>query len=173
MSIDTPAEEPGVGADCLVRARSLTPLPQEAAHRIDAAPWMLIALAKGKTQAWSSDALRDNHVVQHLIDHSDAALKAAKAGVMQAFDACWASVTNTLEGRVAVRQTTTYAIHIARVVVHYVYHVAGSTAFFDDQPFERRLRDVNSPSRQLPGRRTNLETAGVYLWGGEVNTRWL
>ncbi len=117
--------------------------------------------------------MRGNHAVQHLIGHSDAALKAAQAGVMQAFDACWASVTNTLEDRVAVRQTTTYAIHIARAVVHHVYHEAGSTAFFDDQPFERRLRDGNSLSRQLPERRTNLETVGVYLLAGEVTTRWL
>ena len=54
-----------------------------------------------------------------------------------------------------------------------VYHEAGSTAIFDNQPFERRLRDINSVSQQLQGRRTHFETVGLYLLGGEPNFRWL
>ena len=50
-------------------------------------------------------------------------------------------------------------------------HEAGSTAIFDNQPFERRLRDMNSVSQQLQGRRTHFETVGLYLLGGEPNLR--
>ena len=60
----------------------------------------------------------------------------------------------TVDNRMAVRQASTFAIHTARDVVHSVYHEAGSTAIFDNQPFERRLRDINSVSQQLQGRRT-------------------
>ena len=136
-----------------------------------------IALAKGKTQAWSSDKLRDNHAVQHIIGYSDAALKAARAGLLTVLDDLWAEVGETgalaVDGRVRVRQATTYAIHTARDVVHHVFHEAGSTAIFDNQPFERRLRDINSVSQQLQGRRTHFETVGAYLLGGEPNLRWL
>jgi alkylation response protein AidB-like acyl-CoA dehydrogenase len=136
-----------------------------------------IALAKGKSQAWTTDKLRDNHAVQYLIGYTDGALKAAKSGLLTALDDCWDNVARTgglsLENRVAVRQASTFAIHTARDVVHTIYHEAGSTAIFDNQPFERRLRDMNSVSQQLQGRRTNFETVGVYLLGGEVNMRWL
>lgn len=136
-----------------------------------------IGLAKGKTQAWSSDALRDNHVVQHIIGYSDAALKAARAGLLKVLDDLWIEVGQlgylTVDARVRVRQASTYAIHTARDVAHHVFHEAGSTAIFDNQPFERRLRDVNSVSQQLQGRRTHFETVGLYLLGGEPNLRWL
>ena len=136
-----------------------------------------IDLAKKKTQAWSTDQLRDNHAVQHVIGYADAALKAARAGLLKVLDEVWDDVVRTGElsiaNRVAVRQASTFAIHTARDVVHHVYHEAGSTAIFDDQPFERRLRDMNSVSQQLQGRRTHFETVGLYLLGGEPNLRWL
>jgi alkylation response protein AidB-like acyl-CoA dehydrogenase len=137
----------------------------------------VIGLAKGKTQAWSTDALRDNNAVQNIIGYSDAALKAARAGLLKVLDDLWIEVGETghlsVEARVRVRQATTYAIHTARDVAHHVFHEAGSTAIFDNQPFERRLRDVNSVSQQLQGRRTHFETVGLYLLGGEPNLRWL
>jgi alkylation response protein AidB-like acyl-CoA dehydrogenase len=136
-----------------------------------------IALAKGKSQAWSSDRLRDNHAVQHIVGYADAALKAAKSGLLNVLDEEWAAVGRTgeltVEGRIAVRQAATFAIHTARDVVHLVYHEAGSTAIFDNQPFERRLRDINSVSQQLQGRRTHFETVGLYLLGGTPSLRWL
>ena len=75
--------------------------------------------------------------------------------------------------RISIRQAATYAIHDARDVVTTIYHEAGSTAIFDNQPFERRLRDMNSVSQQLQGRRTHFETVGTWLLGGEPDTRWL
>jgi alkylation response protein AidB-like acyl-CoA dehydrogenase len=136
-----------------------------------------ITLAKRKAQAWSSEQLRDNNAVQHIIGHSDAALKAARAGLLRVLEDVWLEVAQTrrltIEHRVAVRAASTFAIHTARDVAHQVYHEAGSTAIFDNQPFERRLRDVNSVSQQLQGRRTHFETVGLYLLGGEPNLRWL
>jgi indole-3-acetate monooxygenase len=136
-----------------------------------------IGLAKGKSQAWSSDRLGDNHAVQHIVGHSDAALKAAKSGLIAVLDDVWEEVGRsgalTVDNRIAVRQASTFAVHAARDVVHQVYHEAGSTAIFDNQPFERRLRDINSVSQQLQGRRTHFETVGLHLLGGEPNLRWV
>ncbi len=137
----------------------------------------VITLAKGKTQAWASDRLVDNHAVQHEIGYSDAALKAAKAGLLKVLDEVWADVERTgaitIPNRVAIRQAATYAIHTSRDVVHRAYHEAGSTAIFDAEPFERRLRDMNSVSQQMQGRRTHFETVGLFLLGGEPNPRWI
>jgi alkylation response protein AidB-like acyl-CoA dehydrogenase len=136
-----------------------------------------ITLARSKSQAWSADSLRDNHAVQHIVSHSDAAWKAARAGLHKAVDDAWQEVARTgllsLAHRMEIRQAATYAIHVSRDIAHAVFHEAGSTAIFTAQPFERRLRDVNSVSQQLQGRRTHLETVGLYRLGGEPNLRWI
>ena len=137
----------------------------------------VIALAKGKSQAWTTEKLRDNNAVQGVIGYWDAALKAARAGLLTALDEVWADVERTgalsVENRIAVRQATTFAIHTSRDAVYHAFHEAGSTAIFANQPFERRLRDVNSVAQHLQGRRTHFETVGVWLLGGEPNLRWL
>ena len=136
-----------------------------------------VALAKKKSQAWSADSLRDNHAVQHIVSHSDAAWKAARAGLHRAVDDAWRDVTRagvlSIDHRMEIRQAATYAIHVSRDMAHSVFHEAGSTAIFNDRPFERRLRDVNSVSQQLQGRRTHFETVGLYRLGGDPNLRWI
>jgi alkylation response protein AidB-like acyl-CoA dehydrogenase len=136
-----------------------------------------IALAKTKSQAWSADSLRDNQAVQQIVSYSDAAWKAARAGLHKAVDDAWREVSATgelsLEHRMEIRQAATYAIHVSRDMAHHVFHEAGSTAIFNKHPFERRLRDVNSVSQQLQGRRTHFETVGHYRLGGEPNLRWI
>jgi alkylation response protein AidB-like acyl-CoA dehydrogenase len=136
-----------------------------------------VGLAKTKSQAWSTDALRDNHAVQHILGYSDAAWRAARAGLHKVMDDAWEEAFRngalTLDQRIWIRQAATFAIHTARDLSHQVFHEAGSTAIFDQHPFERRLRDVNSVSQQLQGRRAHFETVGLYLLGGEPNLRWL
>jgi alkylation response protein AidB-like acyl-CoA dehydrogenase len=136
-----------------------------------------VALARSKSQAWSSDLLRDNHAVQHIVSHSDAAWEAARAGLHKAVDEAWLEVERTgalaLEHRMEIRQAATYAIHVSRDMANAVFHEAGSTAIFMKHPFERRLRDVNSVSQQLQGRRTHFETVGLYRLSGEPNLRWI
>ena len=51
-----------------------------------------------------------------------------------------------------------------------VYRLAGSTAIFQAEPFERRFRDMHAVSQQVQGRRTNFETVGRYLLGHEADT---
>jgi len=136
-----------------------------------------IALAKTKSQAWSPDSLRDNHAVQHIISHSDAVWKAARAGMHLALDTAWQEVCDTgvlsIPHRMEIRQASTYAIHAVRDMASQVFHEAGSTAIFNNRPFERRLRDVNSVSQQLQGRRTHFESVGLYRLGGEPDRRWI
>jgi alkylation response protein AidB-like acyl-CoA dehydrogenase len=136
-----------------------------------------VALAKSKSQAWSADSLRDNHAVQHILGYTDAAWKAARAGLHKAMDDAWDQVSQTgvltLDQRIQIRQAATFAIHAARDLSHQVFHEAGSTAIFNQHPFERQLRDVNSVSQQLQGRRTHFETIGLYMLSGQPNPRWL
>lgn len=136
-----------------------------------------IALAKTKSQAWSSEKMRDNHSIQHIIGYWDAAWKSARAGLHQTLRTAWDDVVArgelSLEQKIGIRQATTYAIHVSRDLCHAVFHEAGATAIFNNQPFERRLRDINSVSQQTQGRRTHFETIGLYRLGGEPDMKWL
>lgn len=136
-----------------------------------------IALATGKIPLGSTERLADNNGVQHTIGYWDAALKAARVGVIAVLEEVWDDVARTgaisIPNRVAVRQATTFAIHTARDAAYNVFHEAGSTAIFARGPFERRLRDVGSVAQHLQGRRTHFETVGAYLMGGEPSLRWL
>ena len=136
-----------------------------------------IDLAKKKSQAWSTEKMRDNHAVQYMIGYWEAVWKAARAGLHQtlrtAYDDVVATGELSLEQKINIRQATTYAIHASRDLCHAIFPEAGSTAIFDDQPFERRLRDVNSVSQQTQGRRAHFETIGLYRLAGEPDIKWL
>jgi alkylation response protein AidB-like acyl-CoA dehydrogenase len=136
---------------------------------------MFITMAGSKAPAQSKTLLCENAVVQNIIGHSDARLKAARAWLLRLLEETYAAVAEagelTVDQRMAIRQATTYAIHEARDVVTTIYHEAGSTAIFDSQPFERRLRDINAVSQQLQGRRAHFETVGQHLLGMATNLR--
>ncbi|MDE2516737.1 MAG: hypothetical protein KGL12_11975 [Rhodospirillales bacterium] len=137
----------------------------------------LIALAEtGKTSRGAGRSVRENQVVQSQLARSVARLGAARAYLRSVLGDAWAlacadaregTASFTPSGREAamIRLAATFAIHEARDVVHTLYHAAGSTAIFEDQPFERRLRDINAVSQQSQGRQIHFESVGQILLG--------
>ena len=79
----------------------------------------------------------------------------------------------TMRDRVRIRLATTWAINEATDVVEQVYRLAGATAIFDSQPFERRFRDAHAVSQQVQGRHTNYETVGRFMLGLDVDTLFM
>jgi indole-3-acetate monooxygenase len=123
-------------------------------------------------------ALRDNNVVQSQIAQAKARLRSARAFLYQSLEEITAEVERaghiTLDQRMVIRLASTFAIHQSMNVVDMAYHAAGSTAIFEENPFERRFRDIHTVSQQLQGRREHFETVGQYLLGLEPDTlRWL
>ena len=67
-----------------------------------------------------------------------------------------------------------FAIHQSLQVVDTAYHAAGSTAIFEENPFERRFRDIPTVSQHLQGRSEHFETVGQYLIGLALDSlMWL
>ena len=136
-----------------------------------------IDLARGKTPALTSTALRDSSVVQSAIGITDVKLNSARAWLIHVLretqEAVKVAGELTTDQRIAIRQASTFAIHQAKEVVDVAYHEAGSTAIFDANPFERRFRDVNTVTQQVQGRRSHFETVGQHLLGAEANLRWV
>jgi len=137
----------------------------------------IIALAKKKTPAATSVALRDDHTVQTRIALSEARLGSAAAWIRVTLDEMWqecaASGRIRFEQRVRLRLASTYAIQEARAVVEDVYGDAGATAIFQGQPFERRLRDMHAVSQQLQASAAHLQTVGQYYLGETPNVRFI
>ena len=46
-----------------------------------------------------------------------------------------------------------------------VYHAAGASAIFKNNPLERRLRDIHAGTQQGQGRPVHFETVGQMLMG--------
>ena len=72
-----------------------------------------------------------------------------------------------------IRLATTSATHQAVEVVDTLYHAAGSSAIFEDRPFERRFRDVHAVAQQVQGRQAHFETVGQFLLGLEPDQSFL
>jgi len=137
-----------------------------------------IELARDKVPFRGKSTLRDNNVVQSQIAQAEARLRSARAFLYQSLEEITAEVERaghiTLDQRMVIRLASTFAIHQSMSVVDMAYHAAGSTAIFEENPFERRFRDIHTVSQQLQGRREHFETVGQYLLGLEPDTlRWL
>ena len=137
-----------------------------------------VALAHDKVPFRSAGTLRDNHLVQSQVAQAEARLSAAHAFLLGSLQEITAEVERagqiTLDQRMVIRLASTFAIHQSLQVVDTAYHAAGATAIFEENPFERRFRDIHTGSQQLQGRQEHFETAGQYLLGLEPgSTIWL
>jgi alkylation response protein AidB-like acyl-CoA dehydrogenase len=116
-------------------------------------------------------------VIQAHVAQSEARLAAARAHLLRSLDEITGEVAQTgrlsLEQRMTIRLASTFAIHQSLEVVDTAYHAAGSTAIFDENPFERRFRDIHTVSQQLQGRQQHFETVGRYLLGLDPELMWL
>ncbi len=135
-------------------------------------------LARDKVPFRGKTTLRDNNVVQSEAGQAEARLRSARALLYRSLEEITGEVERsghiTLEQRMAIRLASTFAIHQSMSVVDMAYHAAGSTAIFEENPFERRFRDIHTVSQQLQGRRDHFETVGQYLLGLAPDTlAWL
>jgi alkylation response protein AidB-like acyl-CoA dehydrogenase len=137
-----------------------------------------VELARDKVPFRSAGALRDNHLIQSQVAQAEARLSAARAFLMDALNEITAEVARighiTLDQRMTIRLASTFAIHQSVQVVDIAYHAAGSTAIFEENPFERRFRDIHTVCQQLQGRQEHFETVGQHLLGlTPGNLSWL
>jgi indole-3-acetate monooxygenase len=137
-----------------------------------------IELARDKVPFRGKRTLRDNNVVQSRVAQAEARLRSSRALLYQALEDITEEVERsgrlTLDQRMTIRLASTFAIHESSSAVDFAYHAAGSTAIFEENPFERRFRDIHTVSQQLQGRQEHFETVGQYLLGLEPDSlAWL
>ncbi len=136
-----------------------------------------IELARDKIPRGARNTLRNNNVIQREAALAEARLASARRHLIGSLEDITAAVAErghiTLDERMTIRLAATFAIHTALEVVDVLYQAAGATAIFNENPFERRFRDVHSVAQQLQGRQQHFETVGAHLMGLEADTGWL
>jgi alkylation response protein AidB-like acyl-CoA dehydrogenase len=128
-----------------------------------------IDLARGKASV-GIKAMRENNAVQAAIGRTEGNLRAARAYLYAAADEVWRDLTRpggefTEEHRMALRLASTWTIHQAASVVDAAYHMAGATAVFSANKFERRFRDMHAIAQQIQARDTHYEDVGKAILG--------
>jgi alkylation response protein AidB-like acyl-CoA dehydrogenase len=129
-----------------------------------------IALARAKHQSLAASTMRDNQAVQGLIGRTEGDLRAARTYLYATASAMWRDLSATGEfsaaHRSAVRLAATWTIHQSARVVDAAYHMAGATAVFRSNPFERRFRDMHAIAQQIQARDTHYEDVGKAILAG-------
>jgi indole-3-acetate monooxygenase len=122
-----------------------------------------IELARGKASV-GLKAMKENSAVQGLIGRTEGNLRAARAYIYATAAEGWRDLTHTgklsEDHRAAFRLASTWTIHQAAAVVDTAYHMAGATAVFKANPFERRFRDMHAIAQQIQSRDTHYEDVG-------------
>ncbi|HEY0911680.1 MAG TPA: acyl-CoA dehydrogenase family protein [Bradyrhizobium sp.] len=120
-------------------------------------------LARGKTPQ-GIKAMRENNAVQGLIGRTEGNWRAARAYLYATAAEVWGDLTRTGKyteaHRAALRLAATWTIHQSASVVDTAYHMAGATAVFSANPFERRFRDMHAIAQQIQARDTHYEDVG-------------
>jgi alkylation response protein AidB-like acyl-CoA dehydrogenase len=136
-----------------------------------------IELARDKIPRGARSTLRNNNVIQREVALADARLASARRHLLGSLEDITAAVAErghiTLDERMTIRLASTFAIHTALEVVDILYQAAGATAIFNENPFERRFRDIHSVAQQLQGRQVHFETVGQHMMGLDPDTGWL
>ena len=122
-----------------------------------------IELARGKSSV-GLKAMRENNAVLGAIGRMEGNLRAARAYIYATAGEAWSEATQTgkvsEERRAAMRLAATWTIHQAPSVVDAAYHMAGATAVFRANKFERRFRDMHAIAQQIQARDNHYEDVG-------------
>ena len=134
-----------------------------------------LPMASSKIPMLQSKPLRDNAVVQSKVALAEARWQSSRAYLMQTLRDMWDTAlrgeTFTLQQRAALRLAGVHAILESREVIEIAYHLAGGTAIFENQAFERRLRDIHAVTQQVQSQIANYEVAGQVLLGLPVSSK--
>jgi indole-3-acetate monooxygenase len=130
-----------------------------------------VELSRKKTPQGLS-AMRENNAVQGVIGRAEATLRAARAYLYSTAAEVWRYLEDgapmTGAHRIAMRIAATWTIHQSTSVVDTAYHMAGATAVFAANAFERRFRDMHTIAQQIQARDTHYEDAGRTILSGKL-----
>jgi len=128
-----------------------------------------LALPREKTRRGAGKPMVENNVVQSHVAQSEARWRSARYFLHAAADEALATIEERgemeIDQRTRLRLASTWAIQSSREIVNTLFHDCGSMAVFEENPFERRLRDIDTVAQQGQGRILHYETVGQVMLG--------
>ncbi len=128
-----------------------------------------LALPKDKTRRGTAKPMVENNVVQSHVAQCEARWRSARYFLHAAADEAQEAIEEQgaiqQAQRASLRLASTWAIQSSRMIVNTLFHDCGSMAVFEENPFERRLRDIHTVAQQGQGRILHYETVGQVLLG--------
>jgi alkylation response protein AidB-like acyl-CoA dehydrogenase len=128
-----------------------------------------LSLAAQKTASHAPAVLRENAVIQSGVAQAEARLGSSRAYLVERLAATWetwcAGDDPSLDQRARLRVAITWAMNQSCEVVNFAWQAAGTNAIFENNPFERRFRDMHTVSQQGQAHLSNFEAAGLALLG--------
>jgi len=117
--------------------------------------------------------MHENSAVQATLGRTEGNLRAARAYLHATAGEVWRDLVDTgkytEQHRIALRLAATWTLHQATAVVDTAYHMAGATAVFAANKFERRFRDMHAIAQQIQARDTHYEDVGRALLAAKPN----
>ena len=109
------------------------------------------------------------------IARAEGNLRAGRAYLYATAGEAWRELTDSghlsEDHRTALRLASTWTIHQATAVVDAAYHMAGATAVFRSNKFERRFRDMHTIAQQIQARDMHYEDVGRMILTNSVIPR--
>jgi len=132
-------------------------------------------LAAAKTPTGSRRLLAERALVQAQVAQAEGALRAARAGLLEALAAVRDAAPRgvTARERALLRIAATHAARSSAQVVDAMYDAGGGSSIYAASPLQRQFRDVHVMTQHASVAPATLELAGRVLLGLEADTSLL
>lgn len=126
-------------------------------------------LALQKKPSGFTGTLSENAVIQSEVSQNTGRLNAARSYLFEMIEVYWETLSRgddpTLEERALLRTAISNAMITSKDVCDFAHISAGTNGIFEDQPFERRFRDIHTLTAQGQAHLSNFQFAGQALMG--------
>jgi indole-3-acetate monooxygenase len=137
----------------------------------------LVELAGGKVPTGGRRALAERATVQADAARADAAVRGARALLLEAVDEAWqraaADGEVDTERRAALRLASTHAAAVCAEAASTAYRLGGGSAIYESSPLQRRFRDANAATQHMLVAPATWELTGRLLLGLPTDTTQL
>lgn len=135
-----------------------------------------VDLAAAKTPAYTAVLTADRATVQERVARAQALIQAGRHTLAGAVTEAWASVQDgpRIAGRdlVPMGLAASFALDASVQAVDLLYESAGSTAFRDEAPMQRRFRDLQTLRQNAIASWSRYESLGKFILGRESDWPW-
>ena len=126
---------------------------------------------KSKVSSITGKALRDQTETQIAIADASAALRAIRAGSLEAFDKVWEELKSgegvSIQTRAEMYSSSFYAGDVARQMTSLLYTKGSRAAFMQGHALERCMANIHAVVAAIDARRSFHHSAGAVMLGGE------